>query len=487
MTAPAPPSAPAVVPGGVPGSILALLSAKAAGHPAGGEVSLVAAGSVDFSLLLQRSAVGHSTTGPMRPAVPAAPAPAEGTGSAPADAAPARDEQERAAAVWLPIPVVLPEPTAALAEPATPDTPAERTLESDIAVAAPARQPMPPAAGEGRRTPTPPVVIAATEPVAQATTDPCSEPVGPVAASVPRTDLAKPMAATEPIPPASAVKLPDAASPGEAMLPDEGTAEPADPADQGKPQPAAARFAAAPSATGAGEGERRPPAEKLFLKPTEQRVADTPESAGIAAAHGGIAMRTKPTITDGTEAVLSVDRGFLAAERGSAPIAIEPPQPAVPRAEVLRPQAQQALAAVLRVVETQASHGSERPNRVDLRVDLGDEQLVVRVELRGDDVHTSFRTDSAGLRAALREEWPALASDQTGRTWRLLEPQFAGVRGGGDFNGQPGGHPGGQSGRERPELPGPPAWLRSQPAAAGAPAPAVPATNAHSLHLAALA
>ena len=50
----------------------------------------------------------------------------------------------------------------------------------------------------------------------------------------------------------------------------------------------------------------------------------------------------------------------------------------------------------------------------------------MRVELRGDRVHTTFRTDSPELRTALAREWQAVSTLQSGdRGQRLADPVFA--------------------------------------------------------------
>lgn len=62
---------------------------------------------------------------------------------------------------------------------------------------------------------------------------------------------------------------------------------------------------------------------------------------------------------------------------------------------------------------------------VNLQLAVGDADLGVRVELHGDQVRTTFRTDSAELRAALAQEWQAVSVDVGGRAVRLAEPVFA--------------------------------------------------------------
>jgi hypothetical protein len=55
---------------------------------------------------------------------------------------------------------------------------------------------------------------------------------------------------------------------------------------------------------------------------------------------------------------------------------------------------------------------------------VGDVDLSVRVELHASQVRTTFRTDSAELRAALSQEWEALSSSQPGERTLKLVPAF---------------------------------------------------------------
>jgi hypothetical protein len=87
--------------------------------------------------------------------------------------------------------------------------------------------------------------------------------------------------------------------------------------------------------------------------------------------------------------------------------------------------AQRAVEAVLTAVERFST--GER-HSVNLSFAMGDTALDVRVELRDDTVHATFRTESPELRQALAQQWQAAtgASDSGERTLRLAAPVFTG-------------------------------------------------------------
>ena len=88
-------------------------------------------------------------------------------------------------------------------------------------------------------------------------------------------------------------------------------------------------------------------------------------------------------------------------------------------AQVARRAVESALA-----VADQYVTGDQRS--VKLQFTVGGEQLAVRVELKGNQVHTTFRTDSPELRSALAQEWQSVSAAQTGvRPHRLADPVFA--------------------------------------------------------------
>lgn len=72
------------------------------------------------------------------------------------------------------------------------------------------------------------------------------------------------------------------------------------------------------------------------------------------------------------------------------------------------------------VVLTAVDHVATRERHaVDLQFSVGGEDLSVRVELRADAVHATFRTDSNELRTALAHEWQGMTGDNDRSTSRV--------------------------------------------------------------------
>ena len=95
---------------------------------------------------------------------------------------------------------------------------------------------------------------------------------------------------------------------------------------------------------------------------------------------------------------------------------------ALPAQVNLPSTAHRAVEAVLNATERFASRDQ---NSVNLQFTVGGSDLNVRVELRAGEVHTTFRTDSAELRAALSNEWQSVTSQSSGdRSIRLATPVF---------------------------------------------------------------
>ncbi len=84
--------------------------------------------------------------------------------------------------------------------------------------------------------------------------------------------------------------------------------------------------------------------------------------------------------------------------------------------------AHRAVDAVLTAVE-RFSAGDR--HTVQMQFSVGGTDLSVRVELRGDEVRTTFRTDSPELRSALAHEWQAAGSVAADRPVRLAPPVFS--------------------------------------------------------------
>ena len=87
--------------------------------------------------------------------------------------------------------------------------------------------------------------------------------------------------------------------------------------------------------------------------------------------------------------------------------------------------AERAVATVTNLVDTQFSASMQKSGSVQLRLKFGGEDLSVRVELRGGEVHTDFRTDSPELQAALNREWQAVSASSPGQLRQFVQPVFS--------------------------------------------------------------
>jgi len=155
----------------------------------------------------------------------------------------------------------------------------------------------------------------------------------------------------------------------------------------------------------------------------------------------------------------------------ASPLAPAIAAPAFAAQSIAQPQAVRApspgetLAAAHRAVDAVMAAADRftpaSPSVVNLRLEVGDQDLGVRVELRGGAVHATFRTDSPELRAALNHEWRAAVAQPQDPSLRLAAPVFAaGDRPGDDarpaFSGEHPGHARDHAARQTPEfiLPG---------------------------------
>lgn len=92
-----------------------------------------------------------------------------------------------------------------------------------------------------------------------------------------------------------------------------------------------------------------------------------------------------------------------------------------PTAEI----AQAARRSVESAVAVAEHYGSGDKRAVTLQFSVSGVDLGVRVEVRANGVHTTFKTDSPELRAALAQEWQAIAGTQfADRSVRMADPVF---------------------------------------------------------------
>jgi hypothetical protein len=165
---------------------------------------------------------------------------------------------------------------------------------------------------------------------------------------------------------------------------------------------------------------------KSFLSSAEKQLTERPKTLGIDTAKSATAMPSAPTLElprdaaplrevaselapagTGSESV-----SFSALPAGAAAVhatlAAEVRDVSAPAETFAVSSAHRAVEVVLTAVDHVASR--ER-HAVDLQFSVGGEDLSVRVELRADAVHATFRTDSTELRAALAHEWQGLSGD----------------------------------------------------------------------------
>ncbi|MCX6954717.1 MAG: hypothetical protein NTV51_21385 [Verrucomicrobia bacterium] len=160
--------------------------------------------------------------------------------------------------------------------------------------------------------------------------------------------------------------------------------------------------------------------DKTFLSASSQVVAKSDSSVGTGVAKAEATMPATFLNQPATAAVHAhapVPSVALAAADRSADFT---------SASVLAPEgvdtAHRAVEAVLTAVDRFSA--GER-HSVYLNFSVGGADLNVRVELRADQVHATFRTDSPELRTALAREWQAVnGSDAGDRTQRVATPVF---------------------------------------------------------------
>ena len=216
-----------------------------------------------------------------------------------------------------------------------------------------------------------------------------------------------------------------------------------------------------------------------FSNPAPGQIADGDFVFGTDIANSAPAMATgafpRPP---------SSNLGEHALPLATATLTGEPPRPvAVPLAAA----AYRAVNAVLEATERFAAGGAQT---VNLRFSVDGSDLAVRVELRGGEVHATFRTDSNELRTALAQEWQTMSGSEAGRPLRAIDPVFAPAKsaGFGAASGESAPHQHRDSGGRQSDepthsrMPGQPAAASLSPSVSSAPAPR-PATAATTLRL----
>lgn len=183
--------------------------------------------------------------------------------------------------------------------------------------------------------------------------------------------------------------------------------------------------------------------EKNFLNVADESVKSQPNQAGIAIAKPGADMTARAF----------PETSFLAEQTAGVPATSSFDGDATDFETALTKSggevasaARTAVNTVLRLVETHAAAKAHESPVVTLNLRLADDDLAIRVEWREGAVHTEFRTESAGLRAALGQEWSGMVADATPRGIRFADAQITGT----NQNPADLSQGGGQSGREQP-------------------------------------
>jgi hypothetical protein len=157
--------------------------------------------------------------------------------------------------------------------------------------------------------------------------------------------------------------------------------------------------------------------QKKSLGIDKEIVGNDGQEVGINAAQGKSAMPalaapySSPTSSEHSS-LAAVAPTFEGAPKESAPL------PAPVAAQVATHAVDTAMAAADRLAA-----GVQRS--VNLQFSVSGVDLGVRVEMRGDAVHTTFHTDSPELRTAIAHEWQAVSVQNESRPQRLADPVFS--------------------------------------------------------------
>jgi hypothetical protein len=169
-------------------------------------------------------------------------------------------------------------------------------------------------------------------------------------------------------------------------------------------------------------------AVKRFVATDAKGVTQSQRPFGISGAGSAPTMPAGPTFAHSNTSESAPVTATAAASEA-------PPQPAsLPQSVALTSTAHRAVEAVLSVTDRFAAR---EQHSVNLQFSVAGSDLNVRVELRAGEVHTTFRTDSSELRAALSGEWHTMTTQgNSDRSTRLAPPVFtASEQSGTSFSG----------------------------------------------------
>ena len=169
---------------------------------------------------------------------------------------------------------------------------------------------------------------------------------------------------------------------------------------------------------------------KHFQATTGKEVAEVGRRVGTDTANHGLPMFAFP-INSRSDSVAAtpLSMEFAPTEISSVEAATAGDQPAAAEPSAT---ARRAVEAVLTAAD-RMGHGER--STVNLRFAMGDAELAVRVELRDAEVHATFQTDSAELRAALTRECQGISFEAPDRSFRLAPPVISGGGGSSTFTG----------------------------------------------------
>jgi hypothetical protein len=173
-----------------------------------------------------------------------------------------------------------------------------------------------------------------------------------------------------------------------------------------------------------------------FLKTDNQGDALIKKQHGIVNAKPSVDMKTHaepselpaaPLFTRAavTVPVAATESGVVPVMNAPVPVSATTPDAAT-RRDVFMPVAD-ATAVVREVAELTHDFRMRERSSVEVKFNFKDEpDLTVRLAYRDGDVHTTFRTDSDELRAALGREWHGYAAAMAPelRTYRIVDPVF---------------------------------------------------------------
>jgi hypothetical protein len=374
---------------------------------------------------------------------------------------------------------------AAMPPPAPPPAPAPAAAEPPRAATPVAVLPLPPA---GRAD----FVPAGSPAGAEAPADPAAAPLplpvaGPPPPAAPAFPVAPPVVPA--VPPSPAPVSAPTAGANTASAPEEATV----PRDS-VPAPAPVAFrpdAAVPSASprplpGVKTPPANPAAPVAAMEPAVSRARSNAEKNPASAEHPSVKVER---FSAGTGVALSAPDMRPALTDSSllplpAAVTVELQETVATKADTPALAAHRAVAAVVELLDAQAAAREPAAAHVALRLQVGDEELAVRIELRDGEVRTEFRTASPELRAALAHEWRATVA-RADLPVRLADPAFTGGETRPDLSG--GGHGTPQHGQSGSRPAPPPsaevfgAVGRRYPAAVAAAAPLTPLVPANRL------